>query len=633
MTRRLFCLLVAVFTFTALASAQPGDESSNRIARLSYIEGNVSFQHESDVDWSAASINLPLEPGDRLYTGPEGRAEIEFDDGSVYRLDRNTDVEFLSMTENLVQIRVLLGVSTLMASSGLGFEINTPAAAFNTVQPGVYRFNVAESGDTDAVVRKGELEAANNSFSRRVAAGEILRVTRGEYSRPEISGYDRRDEWDQWNDRRNADMNSYTSRGYLPDNVYIGASDLSRYGRWVNVESYGMAWTPYSVDEYWSPYSVGRWCYRPLWGWTWVSYEPWGWLPYHYGRWYHSSGHGWCWLPGPSFAFNFWSPGLVTFYSGPGWVSWIPLGPGDYYDFNSYYFNRRLYGYQVAQLRNLHARAPGDLFNRYARGAFRTARIDQFTNGSFERGRNSRWEYVDQPWRRGTLVRDRLNIQPTVTSYSAQPGRAAVSPRWNTNLPAVVRTNPAVTERNSRQFSRITNPQIAPTRIWSNRTEQRPDSGNSRPNTGRTYQLPQPPGRGQQTEGAPVRKPENTAEPPSNRSRWIYGGNAQQPRQAPPAVTPAKPDNLAPPVQRSEPRNNADAPRSFEIRRNPGVSPAPPERNQIYNPPRQPNNSIRSLPAPTRSEAPRGGGSSGRWGGATRGNQQNGSAPGNGPRR
>jgi hypothetical protein len=184
MTRRLLCLLVAGFAFAALAPAQSDDESYNRIARLSYIKGNVSFQHESDGDWSAASIHLPLQPGDPIYTGPEGRAEIEFDDGSVYRLARNTDVEFLSLKEDFVQIRVLPGLSTLTASNGLQFEIDTPAAAFNRTQPGVYRFDVVESGDTDAAVREGELEAANNAFSGRVEEGETLRASLREHNPP-----------------------------------------------------------------------------------------------------------------------------------------------------------------------------------------------------------------------------------------------------------------------------------------------------------------------------------------------------------------------------------------------------------------------------------------------------------------
>jgi len=305
MTRRILFLLLSL-SLAGAAWAKPQEKDDyTRLARLSYIEGNVSYQHATDVDWAAASINLPLEPGDRVYTSPDGRAEIEFDDGSVYRLARNTDVEILSLREDLIQMRILVGLSTLIVSSDTDFEINTPAAAFNALRKGSYRFFVDENGDSDAIVRKGKLEAANNSFSRQIDSGEMLHFTLGDSGKPEFTRYDRRDDWDEWNDRRNADLNAYGGRKYLPDTVYIGVSDLHRHGRWVEVDTYGSAWVPYSMGVSWSPYSVGRWCYRPVFGWTWVSYEPWGWLPYHYGRWYRSSIYGWCWLPGPSFSFNF----------------------------------------------------------------------------------------------------------------------------------------------------------------------------------------------------------------------------------------------------------------------------------------------------------------------------------------
>jgi len=411
-----------------------------------------------------------MEPGDRIYTGQDGRAEIEFDDGSVFRLAENTDLEILSLNEDVIQVRLLLGLSTLTISGDADFEIDTPAAAFNPTRKGIYRFDVIENGDTDAIARSGELEAANNGFSRRIESGELLHVAGGDNGRPDLSQYDRRDQWDEWTDRRDADLKAYASRSYLPDTVYMGASDLDRYGRWVTVDTYGTAWVPFAVDAYWSPYSIGRWCYRPLFGWTWVSYEPWGWLPYHYGRWYRSMRFGWCWLPGPSFAFNFWSPGLVTFYSGPGWVSWCPLGPGDYYDINRYHFNRGIYSYQLGQLRALHTRAPGNPFNRDVGGAFRVAQIDQFRNGSFDA--RHRWENINQPWRQGSVVQDRLNIQPTSRSYFAAPDRPAVRPRMTSFAPVIVRHDPGIGQANPRGYTKITNPQIpAPPSRWRIRSE------------------------------------------------------------------------------------------------------------------------------------------------------------------
>ncbi len=454
MIRRLsFVLLVLWFGGAAAYS----DTGEYRIARLSYIDGHVSFQHSGDVDWSAASVNMALQPADRIYTGAEGRAEIEFDDGSVLRLAEKTDVELLSLKDDLIQLRLLVGLSTLTVQSGLDFEINTPAAAFNTIKKGIYRFDVADNGETDGIVRKGEMEGASNNFTRRAEAGELIHATPGEEGTNVLSRYDGRDEWDEWNDRRNAELTSYQSRRYIPEQVSMGVRDLDLYGHWVDVD-YGAAWVPYQVASGWSPYWEGRWVYRPLWGWTWVSYEPWGWLPYHYGRWYQHSSFGWCWLPGASFGFNFWSPGLVRFYNGPSWVSWVPLGPGDYYNVNNFYYHRN-YGYQLNNLRLAQRRSPDNLFNRHIPGAFRTVRTDQFLNDSFgSRSRVVQVTDAGEPWRNGRMVTDRLGLQPGARSFAAAPDRQAVRPASNDVRAVVVRSEPSVRSTGSDRFLRITNP-------------------------------------------------------------------------------------------------------------------------------------------------------------------------------
>ena len=495
MTRPLVFFILMSSLAVSAVPAIAGDEDYLRLARLSYLEGHVSYQHRSDVDWSAASVNFPLEPGDRIYTGQDGRAEIQLDDGSVFRLAENTDFEILSLRENLVQARMLVGLATLTVAGNVDYEINTPAAAFNALREGVYRFGVAENGDTDAVVRKGELEAANNLFSKRIGSGDLLHVRGGGDGNPLMSRYDRRDPWDEWTDRRAADMKAYASRSYLPETVYMGVSDLDRHGRWVRADSYGTVWVPYAVDASWSPYSVGRWCYRPFYGWTWISYEPWGWLPYHYGRWYRSASFGWAWIPGPSFSFSFWSPGLVAFYSGPSWISWCPLGPGDFYNVNHYFFNRRRHDHYLTSLRALHTRAPGDLFNRQVHGSFRTVDLDHFRNGIFpDRGIATRRGYIEQPWRQGSLVRDRLNVQPTSISFRAAPDRPAVRPTANSALPVVVRSNPSVRPGGRERFAPITNPRIpaAPTREARGRNEAvATDAGNRMRSDDRAVPSPQ----------------------------------------------------------------------------------------------------------------------------------------------
>src|SRR5262245_32949375 len=53
------------------------DVGEARVARLSFIEGDVSFLREGDTEWAEAVINLPLLAGDQIYCGAGARAEIQ----------------------------------------------------------------------------------------------------------------------------------------------------------------------------------------------------------------------------------------------------------------------------------------------------------------------------------------------------------------------------------------------------------------------------------------------------------------------------------------------------------------------------------------------------------------------------
>jgi hypothetical protein len=437
MLRRLE-LLITFSVFSVVGALASGNEYS-RLARVSYVSGQVSFQHAGDTDWAAATVNLSLQPGDRLYTGRDGRIEVEFDEGSVLRMAETCDIEFLSLRDNLIQLRGLLGLSSLTVRSDVGFEVSTPAASFSVLRKGTYRFDVAENGDSDGIVRKGELDATNGQRSGHAESGEVIHAVTDANADFVLSRYDRRDDWDLWNDRRNAEMTAYESRRYVPDYVNIGVRDLDYYGRWVDVDGYGPGWVPAYVGVGWSPYWDGRWVYRPFWGWTWVSYEPWGWLPYHYGRWHHSVSFGWCWLPGPSYGFHFWSPGLVRFHRGHGWVSWVPLGPGDYYNVNIYHYRSANYLY-LNNMRTDQRRAPEDLVNDRVPGALRRVSTDQFV-GSRLGGGNS--FIVSDPNDRGRVVSDRLDVTPTRNSFAPAPDKAAVRPTTESGRPSIVRSDPS----------------------------------------------------------------------------------------------------------------------------------------------------------------------------------------------
>ena len=595
MMRKAALLFALVSMAGASAMAAPSEDQ--RIARLSYIEGHVSFQHPGEVDWSAASVNMALQVADRLYTGETGRAEVQFDDGSVLRLAEKTDVEILAMREDLVQVRILLGLASLTARGSVPFEIDTPAAAFTTMEKGAYRFDVVENGDSDAIVREGLLSAADKKSSSRVESGELLHVTPGEQGTSTLARYDQRDSWDEWTDRRDADMMAYQSRQYLPDYVYAGASDLDRYGYWVDVGTYGPGWVPYSVGPSWSPYWDGRWVYRPFWGWTWVSYEPWGWLPYHYGRWHFTASIGWCWFPGPSFGFHFWSPGLVRFYQGPGWVSWCPLGPGDYYNANRYFYHSG-YGYQLTNMRLMQHRGPEDLVNRNAPGAVRRMGIDDFVNGG--PGGGARLAQSDPGFFRSGrgsegLVTGALPVRPSARSFMPDPDRASARPARESSLPTVVRNEPAAGALVPGRFIRAGTP-AAPRQPVGSRSVAGTNRETARPSDQRGWASPPAAARGEN----PV-----TARPPVN------SGTGSQTRVWN-RVTPA-PENSdrGLPSERTyqspSPRQPVSPARSMENRNQPERPAVPPPRAVVPSPrtdPRPPaeGRTIESLNPRTRGE-------------------------------
>src|SRR5579863_877832 len=333
--------------------AQPGGPSGEApaktdlgVGRISMIHGDVSTQRGDSGDWSAATLNQPVMGGDKLSTGDNSRAEVQFDFANIFRLGANSKANIATLTHRDIQIQLSQGIAnyTVSKDSEAEPEIDTPNVSVHPAHhDGVFRIEVQPDGDTLVIVRKGEAQIATPQGSAEVNAGEMATV-RGDSNSAQykISNAPDPDAWDRWNsDRdymiRNAQAWQHTNH------YYTGAEDLAANGRWQNVPDYGDVWVPNEPDG-WVPYRDGNWTYEPYYGWTWVGYEPWGWAPYHYGRWFPYGG-GWAWWPGPASGWYrpFWAPAYVSFWGwgggfgfGVGWggwggFGWLPIGPGDWF--------------------------------------------------------------------------------------------------------------------------------------------------------------------------------------------------------------------------------------------------------------------------------------------------------------
>ena len=338
--------------FAALAMAQPpapgpadqgAQDPPSRAARLSVVNGTVSFQSGSVDDWVPATLNRPLTTGDRLWTDQDGRAEVSLGSAAM-RLSSRTNFSFINLDDRTAQVQLSTGTLSVRVrrlADDETVEIDTPQAALSLLRPGEYRIEVDEQGVATIVgVRSGQAEAtAGQAYT--IQPREQVRISGGAdgsapvFDTRDLPPADQFDLWCQDRDRRE-DM-SVSGRYVSRDTP--GYADLDQNGTWRTVPEYGTVWVPNSVPPGWAPYHYGHWAWIAPWGWTWVDDAPWGYAPFHYGRWVFIDGV-WAWVPGPMpgpgvvVARPVFAPALVAWVGGvgigvgvAGGVGWFPLGP------------------------------------------------------------------------------------------------------------------------------------------------------------------------------------------------------------------------------------------------------------------------------------------------------------------
>ncbi len=326
---------------------QQAPQNDAGAARISFIHGDVSTQHDGSNDWAAATVNTPVVNGDHISTGQNARAEIQLDHANILRLGDQSTANVVSLARNQMQVQVGQGLVNydVLKNNYSGAEVDTPNVAIRPqMGEGSYRILVNSDNETVVDVRRGSAEISTPQGSTIVQRDQRITIE-GNADNPQyqISGAPGRDDWDRWNSDRDRTIEDAQSWQHT-NPYYTGTQDLDTSGQWSNVPDYGSVWFP-AEGPGWAPYRDGRWVYEPYYGWTWVSYEPWGWAPYHYGRWFVYGGN-WGWWPGPVYAGYqpLWAPAYVSFFGfgGGGWgvnfgfgfggfgnVGWLPCGPGD----------------------------------------------------------------------------------------------------------------------------------------------------------------------------------------------------------------------------------------------------------------------------------------------------------------
>jgi Family of unknown function (DUF6600)/FecR protein len=281
----------------------------------------------------AAVLNLPLGPGDSVQTTPERRTEIQFDNGTIVRLDIDTRLKIETILaqslstdrriSNLVLEKGQVYVMYKRSHSKEIFQVVTPGAAVKLDPNSVVMVRLAGERDTDVQVERGKaflLYGGDKShLSQKSINGKQRGIVTSE-DKVELADYEASSDFKAWNETVNSHFQELHEANNLPkplqklpQAVFEFAQKFGNvYGEWIWHDLYGYVWRPY-LNDYrypwgtWQPYIYGSWT-----GYGeelfWVPGEPWGWVPYHLGIWMWDTSRGWVWLPGSIFA--------------PAWVDW-----------------------------------------------------------------------------------------------------------------------------------------------------------------------------------------------------------------------------------------------------------------------------------------------------------------------
>lgn len=294
------------FIFLALAlcavlSVPVFADSQARIVRLSDVQGSVQIDKHTGVGYESAFVNLPITQGTHLRTGANGRAEIEFEDGSSMRLTPNTTVAFdrLGLSDSGKRVSGINLAEGMAYVNWLGkddFSLNFAQEKIALDRAAHFRVDTS-SQVANLAVFKGDVQVEGPNGQLTVEKKKTATFDLAQNDKSSVENKITAAPMDTWDKEATSYHDEYAKNNSNSPYGY-GLSDLNYYGAYQSVPGYGLMWQPYFTGVGWDPFMDGAWGFYPGMGYMFASAYPWGWLPYRYGNWMFVPGFGWMWQPG-----------------------------------------------------------------------------------------------------------------------------------------------------------------------------------------------------------------------------------------------------------------------------------------------------------------------------------------------
>jgi FecR protein len=239
---------------------KPSASAQAQIVRLSYVRGAVKISTGLNGspslgnEWAAAGVNFPIEEGVTLAT-EQGRAEVEFENGSMVYLAENSVLQFRQLTTvqngTVTKVFLLVGRATFaLESNGHNdFTIKTPVALLHLNSAKTLRVESALDGAIFRVV-DGHFQfsgrTAGETFS--VGPGDAFQCVNSVLSPlPDLLDDPDQVAWDQWVNEerlaRKADLEMALQQSGLVAPI-PGLVDLVRGGKFTDCPPFGKCWEP-----------------------------------------------------------------------------------------------------------------------------------------------------------------------------------------------------------------------------------------------------------------------------------------------------------------------------------------------------------------------------------------------------
>ncbi|MBA2379209.1 MAG: FecR domain-containing protein, partial [Blastocatellia bacterium] len=260
-------ILSALFVAAAMMIALPAfgnddtiPDVTERVARISSVDGVVQVRRAETDEWEQAVLNLPIVEGDEIVAEESGRFEIQFGVDKHLRASERSVLRIVTLNDSGVAVSLTRGSVAVTVSKFDSeqsfFEIDAPKTTVAVQQAGRYRVD-AGTGIHDAEIRVsvsngGEARIYSEIAGFTLGDGRIAKVlttgrNEGEWELADISEY--ADAFESWVAVRESEISQRLDSAHFDqyyDRDIYGAEDLTNYGTWTHTSDYGYLWRPSS---------------------------------------------------------------------------------------------------------------------------------------------------------------------------------------------------------------------------------------------------------------------------------------------------------------------------------------------------------------------------------------------------